>query len=83
MTPGETIKNTPGKQSVSVGLAGTVTTLASPGIINGEASLQVDIRFQGPDAGLRVLGSGNVTVFGLPLGRAGCCSIWPTRSRRK
>jgi PKD repeat protein len=57
-------------KSFSIGLSGSITTVASPGILNGQVTIGANIGLQGPEAGLALLGSGQLTLAGLPLGQA-------------
>jgi len=59
------------EQSFTIGLAGHITTLASPGILTADVHIAANAVFQGANAGLRLLGAGNVSLWGIPLARAG------------
>lgn len=58
------------EQAFTIAFAGTMTHLAAAGTISGTVTLAANIGLSGPDAGLKLLGFGNLDVLGLPVGQA-------------
>ncbi|MEW6158414.1 MAG: LEPR-XLL domain-containing protein, partial [Verrucomicrobiota bacterium] len=53
---------------------GTLTNTYVQGLISGELTIAANIGFQGPDAGLKIIASGSIDVFGLSMARA--AALW-------
>jgi hypothetical protein len=61
-------------QGFALALAGDLTVAAAPGILQGRVSIGFNLGLpEGPDdpPGLQLVGKGEVTVHGIPLGEAG------------
>ena len=49
---------------------GTVTSIYAQGWVSGELTVAANIGFEGPNAGLKLLGVGSLDVFGMSMARA-------------
>jgi len=49
----------------------TLTNMYVQGMITGELTIAANVGLTGPDAGLKILGVGNVSALGFPLGSVG------------